>query len=134
VWQVSAARLAPGDRVIRTSWPAGEVGTVVKPSPKTVLVRFDRKDKDERVDRDSIRPETVEDVRKREHARRMKEWEDVQPKHGIVSIERDRSWYGTHKVIGFEVHATTPAEMRAAADELRALADWFEQRPTDPTP
>lgn len=130
----ATTKYAPGDRFVYGSFTGVDrPGTIVKASKVSAQVRLDGANKDERVDLDSIRPETAVDREKREHAARMKEWEYSQPPHGVVSIERDRSWYRTNKVTGFAVSARTPAEMRQAADELRLLADWFEQRPVAPS-
>jgi hypothetical protein len=79
-------------------------------------------------------PATAGDLAKREHARQMSAWENAQPARVVVTIDRDRSWYGTHKIMGFTVRATTPDQIRTAADELRALADWFEKRPATQRP
>jgi|ERR1700751_562540 len=123
-----AHKYKPGDRVIALRWPRNGAGTIVKPARVHPLVRWDGYNEDKRVQIEDIRPEMPADIAKREHAQQVSAWKCAEPPHSVVVIERD--WYsGQGRASGFTVRATTAAQMRAAADELRTLADWFEKRP-----
>lgn len=123
----------PGDRVVSTAnWHRQKSGAVARSGRGvSVMVRWDGEDQDERIYVDGLRPETAEDISKREHTAAMREWRERRPRTEVARIDLDPRW-GRDDEIGATASARTPAEMRQAADELRALADWFEKRPATP--
>lgn len=131
-WAVSA-KYKQGDRVVNER-DRDRAGTVVKPARTYHIVRFDGEDDDDRVRDDDIRPETAEDIAKREHAKAITAWNNTRPRTTIVGVEISSSWY-SREPVGTDIvgRLRTPAEMRTAADDLRQLADWFEQRPSRKT-
>ena len=54
------------------------------------------------------------------------------PRTQRATIQLAPRFRGPPKMSGVLVSAQAPAEMRQAADELRLLADWFEQQPKEP--
>ena len=102
----------------------------MKPAPKHLLVRWDGYNEDHRVLIDDIRPETPEDVAKREHKERMATWSKAMPEVEWVNLRLLSHW-GWIDVTGADLRGTlhTPAEFRDAAREMTLLADWFEKRP-----
>lgn len=129
---VTTAKFKPGDRVVRTCWPAGQPGAVVKVSKTTALVRFDGESEAKRIGLDALRPETAADVAKRNHERAMAAWRDARPRTTVADVQHDPAWGSPRGKIGAVVHrAETPEQMRQAARELLELATWFESRPKE---
>jgi hypothetical protein len=125
-----APKYKPGDRVIALRWPRGGAGVIVKSAPVRSLIRWDGLKEDKRTSTADIRPETVEDVARRDHAQTMQTWQDRQPKLSHVSITSPAMW-GNTLLDGVQLHCVlrTPEAMRGAATELLQLADWFAERP-----
>lgn len=128
----AAIKLRAGDRIVGTNYfNRGMPGVVVKPCPKTVVVRYDHKSEDTREDRDSIRSETAEDIAEREREQLLADWHAARPRTSLAIVQT--AGYSSI-VTGVSAYGLlrTPEEMRAAAAELHALAAWFEKRPVSP--
>lgn len=128
----TARKYAVGDRVIHRRWATDRAGEVTKSAPVYPLVRWDGQKHAERTRADELRPETAMDVAAREHTHAMEAWRLARPKTAIAQVEYDSRWGHARDELGAcFLRCRTPAEMRTAADELRLLADWFEQRPKE---
>lgn len=123
------AEYSPGDRIIYSDF-GEKPGRVVKCARVTAVVRLDGRAKDERVPVHRLRPETVEDVAKREHEAAMRAWNDIKPSTLIARVDYFFG-YGpvSDRQTGASASAKNPAEMRLAARELELLASWFEKKP-----
>lgn len=129
---MNATAYKPGDRVVALRWPRGGAGVMVKPAKVNPLVRWDGQDEDKRVRLDDIRPETAEDIARRDHERAMRAWDDRRPETSRVRVAT--APYQGSDPRGAEIIGSlkTPDEMRQAAAELLLLADWFAERPVKP--
>jgi len=128
----TASKYERGDRVVSiASWNRRTAGTVSRAGRGvSVMVRWDGGNNDERVFLNNIRIETPDDVAKREHEAALRAWRDRRPQTTVARVDLDGRWgRGGNDEIGATAVTRTPAEMRTAAEELRALADWFEARP-----
>lgn len=127
------AKLVSGDRVVYTGWEGGS-GEIVKASKVTASWRTD-KGKIRRDDLNMLRRETEEDVAKRTRHEAMEAWFARRPDSVVATTLVATTFLsggypsGPYPV-GVEVSASTPRDMRQAADDLRLLADWFEGRPS----
>lgn len=115
---------ASGDRFTYRSFGSTKHGRIVNPSKVTASVRFDGETVDQRVDLESLRPETEDDIAKRDHHTAMQTWRGRRPK-----TTHTHSMHPNPEETGAEVFAKTPDEMRAAAAELLLLADWYDAKP-----
>lgn len=131
---VSARKYAPGDRVVRTKWPAGKPGVIVKIAMVSALVRWDNSAIEERCILTELRPETAEDICWREYVHRLELWRSVLPVTKLISVAVSGRWGSdSSDEIGAQMRVVrTPAEMRAAAEELMEFAAWFEAKPVKP--
>lgn len=128
---MSKLKYKPGDRIVYTGWGGG-AGVVVKCSPKTAQIRLDKRDRDERYDLSLLRPETAEDVAKRERKARIDEWHAAMPKTTHLRATSGSVTYSAaHDRVQMFRSLETPEEMREAASELQALACWFATKPKD---
>ena len=128
---MTAPRYKPGDRVAWNDFGL-RFGTVVKVARVTAEVQRDGASKPERVSVDLLRLETAADVAKRERDADLRAWEASRPQLSHAKVAKPSIW-GSSLPIGAQIYGVlrTPAEMRQAADELRLLADWFEQKPKE---
>lgn len=120
-----------GQRVTGIAWGHnGKGGSVTKTGRgASLLVRWDGGSEDERVNDGHIRPETPDDVAEREVRRAVQQWQIDRPKVSIASLQS--AGYSNHLTGQVICGPRTPDEMRQAAKELEALADWFERRPKE---
>lgn len=119
--------MKPGDRVIRTTFGRRTHGTIVKMRKVSALVRFDGACAEERVYLDALRPETAEDVARRDLETALRAWRDQRPDTVQVRVQTEFSGRET----GVALYGLTrdPEAMRQAARELIQFAEWFEVRP-----
>jgi hypothetical protein len=130
---MKAWRPAVGDRIVNTGWGRGTGGTIVKIGRgQSVIVRFDGRDEDERVRLDCMRAETAADVAKRAHEQAMREWTSKRPRTNHTGVQSTSYMSSDPSAVHILGALRSPSEMRAASDELRLMADWFEQRPEGP--
>lgn len=131
-----ATKYKPGDRVVGSGILFGRKhGAVVKPAKTSALVRWDGSDEDERVNLQHLAPETAGHVATREQAAKMEAWRLARPRTAIAIVEHDSRWGRGQDELGAELRkCRTPAEMRQAAAELHAIADWFERKPDGAKP
>jgi hypothetical protein len=121
-----------GERVVFASFGDVKHGTVSKCSKARAHVRFDGANADSLVYADALRSETAADIARRDHEIAMRKWRDGQPMIALARVTRTSSWSSPIEN-GAEVNRCgSPAEMRAAAAELQALAIWYEAKPSDP--
>jgi len=120
--------LAVGDRVCCHD----RGGTIRKVMKHTARVRYDDSEEEETENLTSLTPETAKDIARREYESALKAWMLSRPRTQRATIQLAPRFRGPPKMSGVLVSAQAPAEMRQAADELRLLADWFEQQPKEP--
>ena len=127
---MSGVKYKSGDRV---SWRdfGLHFGSIIKVSRVTAEVQRDGASKPERVQVSKLRCETAGDVAERESAFRMEAWRQSRPAIRIAQVVVNFQRFPAVETGSVNVGARTPAEMRQAADELRLLADWFEQKPKE---
>lgn len=125
---MSEVKYKPGDRVVALRWPRDGAGVIVKFAPVNPLVRWDGSNEDKRTRIDDIRPETAEDVARRDHEQAMRAWRERRPNVTNVIVFENVMGHRDHIALA----ATAPHEMREAAAELLKLADWFAERPVEP--
>ena len=129
---MSTPKYKPGDRVVNER-RRNIAGRVVKPAPVYQLVRWDDKNEDERVRIEDVRPETSDDIAKREHDESMRTWSRDRPRVERVALQFQSHWGYTEAAdVRVISPLKTPDEMRTAAAELIQLADWFAKRPVKP--
>lgn len=75
----------------------------------------------------NMQPETARHVAVREHQAALAEWRSQRPQ--ISRCHTRTGWDGVELDVNVFGALRTPAEMRAAATELQALAAWFVVRP-----
>lgn len=119
---IRSSRYKPGDRIVDFCGARDRAGVIVKWAPIHSLVRWDGFIKDKRTSTRAIRPETPEDVGRRDHERTMRAWKGRQPKTRHVLITNPGMLW-EHGVLW------TPEELREAAAELLQLADWLAAMP-----
>jgi hypothetical protein len=128
--QVTDARaLQPGDRVIATVFAhRGKTGVVLRMARKSAVVRFD--DGDEyRVHLDDLRLETAEDIAYLQRKAAMIAWRADRPPLKRASVQT-APYHGSEETGAHIVgQLSTSSEMRDAADDLMALANWFDAKP-----
>lgn len=129
---MSALKYKPGDRVINER-RRNIAGRIVKPAPVYQLVRWDDKTEDERVRIEDVRPETADDIARREHDESMRVWSKDRPRVEHVALQFQSHWGYTEATdVRIISSLKTPDEMRSAAAELIQLADWFTRKPAKP--
>lgn len=124
------ARYKPGDRIVYTGWGGG-AGIIVHCSPKTAVVRLDERDKAERYGLTLLRPETAEDIARRERAAALQAWTDRRPKLQHLTTVSPSYSSLSDNAVAMHGHLRTPDDMRAAANELQELARWFADKPVE---
>lgn len=128
---MTVTKYKPGDRVVATRWPRDGAGVIVKSAPVYPTVRWDT-GKEERRRVHDLRPETPEDVVRRDRESAMHRWRERKPKTILAAVVYDRTWARSIAEIGASVGLMrSPDQMRQAASELLELATWFEARPKE---
>lgn len=124
----TAPKYKPGDRVADTGYGL-RFGEVARNERGRIYVRWDGHDNAERAISLRLRLETADDVARRQHESAMRTWRASQPRTEFARPLPSMRW-GDNSILGVTVgNARTPVEMRQAAAELHALADWFDSKP-----
>lgn len=121
-----------GDRVMADHRSLHPGGSVIKASPVHVVVCWDGRSTVERMRVENLRPEVPADVVARtayEHA--VTTWREQRPKTTHLHILTPRR---RRPRVVMQGHLEDPVHMREAAEEFRALADWFDKKPPPPSP
>lgn len=117
-----------GARVIGYRSFLKSAGTVVKTAPVNLLVKWDS-GREERVRVENVRPESREDIARREKERALAAWRNARPESQHVNAQSTSFASSTPSGVCIHRQLKTAAEMREAAEELRAMADWFDKKP-----
>lgn len=121
-----------GDRVMAARRARHPGGSVIKAFPVNVVVRWDGRSGVERMRVENLRPETPADIAGATYEHAVAVWHEQQPKTSHLHIWTPSYSYSPPTGVLMHGHLEDPTHMREAAEEFRALADWFDKKPKAP--